>query len=130
MPSRTLTLSIVLTAALASGGCLDAIDLDSEEPAAVGAVEYAEFAAPGDTLTVGVRVVDISGRPVSDITVSWSVTAGGGTIIPMAHATDASGLATALWALGMGEEIQRARASVRRLPPVEFQVNTGPPDVD
>jgi hypothetical protein len=127
--SRSIAvLTLVLLAAVTA--CMDPVDTERFQPLAMGAVEYAEIASPGDTVTVGVRVIGMGGVPVPDVAVTWSVVAGGGQITPVEEVTDASGLATAHWALGPAEGTQVSRATGPGLPPVDFTVNTGPPEVD
>jgi VCBS repeat-containing protein len=48
-----------------------------------------------------VKVTDATGSPVADVTVTFEVTGGGGTVAPASAKTDASGLATVTsWTLG------------------------------
>lgn len=49
---------------------------------------------------VTVRLVDSDGEPRPDVPVHWTVTAGGGSIDPVAAETDANGMASAVWTLG------------------------------
>jgi hypothetical protein len=129
MPRPGLSHILAVALILASAGC-DPIAVPVGDPAGMGAEEYVQIANPGDTITVGVRVVAITGRPVPDVRVTWAVIDGGGAITPINEMTDEHGLAEARWALGMVAGEQVARASVRRLPSVDFVVDTGEPDID
>ncbi len=59
-------------------------------------------AVPGWMLrdTITVRVVNDDGSPRPGSPVTWSVTGGGGTIIPIGELSDSHGLAMAVWTLG------------------------------
>lgn len=129
MPRPRLSLFVLTVAAMATAACVDPIDLDVGEPAAMGAEAYPEIAAAGQTITIGVRVIDNMGRPVGNVTVTWAVVSGDGQVTPINAETDDSGLAQAQWTLGIVEGEQMVRASVRRLQSVEFVVNTGDPDI-
>lgn len=50
--------------------------------------------------TISVQVVDQSGNPVSGVTVTFTVVAGGGARSPSTAVTDASGIASTLWTIG------------------------------
>ena len=79
-----------------------------------------------DTLVV--RVTDRHGDPVEGVTVSWTVTAGVGTLEAVAEATDAEGHARAVWTLGAEEGQQTAEASAEGLDgsPVVFTATAAP----
>lgn len=51
-----------------------------------------------DTMTV--RVINDDGSPRAGAPVTWSVTAGGGAIVPIDDTSDSQGLAKAVWTLG------------------------------
>ena len=55
------------------------------------------------------------GTPVPEVTVSWSVIEGGGTISPASSTTNSSGVASAGFTLGPTEGVQRAQAEVSGL---------------
>lgn len=67
-----------------------------------------------------VRVIDEYGNGVPGVEVQWSVVAGGGEVTPPVSVTATDGTASATWALGPGEGIHEARATVAGLPPVSF----------
>src|SRR5574341_1526177 len=76
----------------------------------------------GQTGTVGqnlsqplvVQVTTSDGRGVPNVTVSWSVTAGGGSLTAASTQTDPTGVASVVWSLGTtaGSGNQTARARV------------------
>jgi len=77
------------------------------------------------------RVTDGSGNGVAGITVTWTVTAGGGSVNPASSATNGSGIATTVWTLGDTEGAQEVEASVDGLagPPATFTATgTAAPD--
>jgi plastocyanin len=67
----------------------------------------------GQTLVdpVVVTVTD-NGAPAVGETVTWSITAGGGTIAPTSVTTDADGHASSSWTLGTASGAQAAQASL------------------
>lgn len=84
-------------------------------PAGVAEVTPAARSGPAyaalDSLTV--RVVDASGSPLYNATVSWSVVAGGGSVSPASSRTDAAGIARTSWTLGGRlDSVQVVRATV------------------
>ncbi|HET9947685.1 MAG TPA: hypothetical protein VFQ22_02050, partial [Longimicrobiales bacterium] len=96
---------------------LEAGDLQDDTVAATLPVAYA------------VRVVDAGATGVEGVTVTWTVTEGGGSVTPTS-VTDASGVATAVRVLGTVPGAHAAAASVGGLAPVTFtgNVTVGSPD--
>jgi hypothetical protein len=84
--------------------------------------------ALADSLVV--RVTDSFGNPVSGAIVTWTVTAGGGSVSPASSATNATGEARTRWTLGAAAGQQSVSATVGSLPPLVFtataNVATGP----
>ena len=82
----------------------------------------------GQTATVGtllpnpfvVRVNDQEGNPVAGFTVTWEVTAGGGTLTAEESPSDAQGLASTSLQLGGTPGLNRVRASIGSPSPVVF----------
>jgi hypothetical protein len=70
--------------------------------------------AAGAPLAAGlvVKVVDGSGNPVIGATVTWAVTAGGGSPNPASSTTDANGQAGTSWTLGAAPGTNTLNASV------------------
>lgn len=67
-----------------------------------------------------VRVNDQAGNPLPGITVTWAVTAGGGSIAPATDLTDATGLSQARLTLGASVGSNSVTATVQGLTPVSF----------
>lgn len=93
-------------------------------PASMVAVSLTTQAAPagsnvGDPPSVIVR--DASGIPVSGVAVTFSVTAGGGTVVGSPATTDANGIATlSSWRLGPQSGLNTVTATASNLPTVTF----------
>lgn len=62
--------------------------------------------------TLGLKVTDASGAPVSGVTVTWTTAPSNGTISGATNTTDAAGAATASWTLSPVIAQQKAIASV------------------
>lgn len=75
-------------------------------------------AGDGQTGTVGqavaqtlqVRVVDANGSAIADVTVSWGVTAGGGSVGQSSSVSGSDGVASVTWTLGTEVGAQRVTA--------------------
>lgn len=78
-----------------------------------------------DSLEVVLR--DASGAPVPGVTVQWTVTGGGGTLIPPTSVTDANGRARSSWLLGPNPGPTTATASVAGGPSATFTATILPP---
>lgn len=94
----------MFVAVLAAGfaGC-DSATPDSRDPADL--IELAgdgQFALPNTPVpeSLVVRVVDANDQGVSGVAVSWTPTTGGGTVLPAATSSDATGRLAARWVLG------------------------------
>ena len=102
-----------------------AITADAEPVAAetrLVALDTAQLADIGGKLPhpVAIRVTDTSGRPLTDIPVSW-VALDGGTLAPLAPRTDSLGEARVEWTLSNRAGTQRLRVQVgttRAVPPI------------
>jgi glucose/arabinose dehydrogenase len=86
-----------------------------------------QTAAAGTALPqpLRVRVLDRHGSGVSGVAVAFSVSSGGGSIVPQTAATDAAGQAEASWTLGATPGEQQVRASSAGLPPLVFTATAG-----
>ena len=124
MRSSSLRAFVVGVAALAIGGCGgDGSTGNAPSPADVTIVS-----GNGQTGMVGtelpgalvVRVTDSGSRPAAGVTVSWVVTAGGGSVTPATGPTDATGSASARWTLGTAPGPNRTTATVGGVPAVTF----------
>jgi hypothetical protein len=82
-----------------------------------------------DTLPVDptVVVLDINGRPVKGVTVTWAVTGGGGRIDQVSTLTDLEGVAAVRWVLGSVPGPQQLKASVRGFPALVFSATATSP---
>jgi alpha-tubulin suppressor-like RCC1 family protein len=74
----------------------------------------AQEAIPGATLPIdpSVRVTDEFGNPIAGETVSFAVSLGGGSVSSASVATDAEGVASARFTLGLSSGAQRLTASI------------------
>jgi hypothetical protein len=72
------------------------------------------------TAALVVKVVDGSGNPVIGATVTWAVTAGGGSPNPASSTTDANGQAATTWTLGPTPGTNTLTASVTGVGAVTF----------
>ena len=92
---------------------------DESQPAAVLPHDGDGQAAPaGATLAdeLVARVTDSRGRPLSDQEVTFTVTTGGGQVLPGTGRTDADGLVSTRWTLGPAAGAQRVRAQASGAP--------------
>ncbi len=73
-----------------------------------------------------VRIDDVGGNPVPGAEVTWRVTAGGGSVAPAVGTSDSTGLAQAVWTLGVaGENLAEAR--FEGLSGIVFSATSRPP---
>jgi hypothetical protein len=75
---------------------------------------------------LSVRVRSADGRAMSGVAVSWSVTAGQGSIQPAGAVTDAEGRASANWTLGTTAGAQQASATIEGVEPATFSATANP----
>jgi hypothetical protein len=113
--ARRLVVGLVATAFSASCSATPDTGTPAGPPAAI-----ASFAGDQQTGLVGstlvspltVKVTDATGAAVSGVTVTWTVTDGGGTVAPTTSTTDASGRAITVLTLGATIGPQAVTASV------------------
>jgi plastocyanin len=81
-----------------------------------------QVAAAGTALPESLAVIvrDDAGAPLPGVAVTWSVTAGGGSVSPTTRTSDAGGIAKTRRTLGPNAGTQTARATVSPLTPVNF----------
>jgi len=81
-----------------------------------------QIGAAGTPLTDSLAVIvkDNAGTPLPGVTVTWSVTAGGGSVSPTSRISDASGISKTRRTLGPNAGTQTARATTGILTPVNF----------
>ncbi|MGI8497783.1 MAG: CHRD domain-containing protein [Gemmatimonadaceae bacterium] len=120
---------IVLAAAatstlLAANGCSDSTS--PPKPASVVAFNTVRDTIVGRPVndSLAVKVTDSGGTPVSGITVTWAVTAGGGTVTPTTSVTNASGIARTAWTLGQTPGANTVTATVSGITPATFTVQS------
>jgi plastocyanin len=70
--------------------------------------------------SLAVIVKDQGGAPLANVTVTFSVTAGGGSVSPTSRVTDASGIAKTRRTLGPNAGTQTASATAGSLAPAQF----------
>ena len=91
-------------------------------------------AAAGSAVDIEPMVVvrDASGNAVAGVSVTFAVTAGGGSVAPEAVTTAADGRASAAWRLGtqVGDNTLRATIAAPAAVPVEFHAEAVPGPVD
>ena len=108
----------VLTIALAGvAGCSDSPPVQPIAPAHISIIDGdGQVGTPGSVLIrpLAVAVTDQEDKPVPDVSVTWSVLTGGGTITP-ASETDADGVASANFTLGPALGDQTVQAEVAGL---------------
>ncbi|MEA2722757.1 MAG: hypothetical protein QOH59_528 [Gemmatimonadales bacterium] len=119
MQTRTAILAILL---IGSAGCNSSDPLRpsaaTQLASAGGNGQIGELGgALGNPLTV--LATDVAGNPVPDVTVSWSVVSGGGSVTP-SSTTNVSGIATAVFTLGATLGEQSVQAEAAGLSPVVF----------
>ena len=80
----------------------------------VSAVTNGQTGVAGTVLAqpVGVLVVDQNGAPFANATVTWTVTAGGGSVASPTSVTDATGTATVAFTLGSTVGVDSLEASI------------------
>jgi len=113
----------LLLALIAASGCT--LNTDVSGPSAVIKYSGDQQTAPANTalqLPLTVIVVNQFGAQVKDVTVSWVITAGGGSVSAPATLTDESGLASVNYTTGPtpGQAIIQAR--VNGILPLSFSI--------
>jgi len=124
--------SVALVAALLALSCTDSTS-PKVGPASNIATSWAipDVAVAGDEIPLrpSVRITDAANHPVSGVTVTFSVVAGGGTIEGGTQLTNEFGVATVgRWILGRNFGVNQLAASSGNLPVVEFKVRGIAPD--
>jgi len=131
MQAHSIPTSLAMFAALSLAGCGG----DSAAPEVP--VTLTLVSGDGQSGTVGeeladplvVRVTTVEGETIADVSVSWSVDAGGGQVSPSSDATNQDGLSEVTWSLGRNASAaQTATASVSGPSPssVTFNATAAP----
>jgi hypothetical protein len=63
------------------------------------------------SVPLAVRVLGASDQPVAGVTVTWTVTSGGGTVFPATSVSNDTGVAETRWTLGQTEGTQTVQAT-------------------
>jgi hypothetical protein len=91
---------------------------------ALGTLPSTVPTAAGSGDSIRVRVMDGGGNPKQGISVSFAVTAGGGTVSPASAVTDAQGRAASLFVTDPKVGANTATATIAGAAPVSFSVTT------
>lgn len=75
---------------------------------------------PGAARDLTVRVADQYGNSIAGQQVTWTITGGNGTVVPVSPTTGADGRVTARWTAGDAQVEQSVTASVGALQPARF----------
>jgi plastocyanin len=81
-----------------------------------------QVGAAGTALPESLAVIvrDVSGAPLAGVNVTFTVTAGGGTVSPASRVTNAAGIAKTLRTLGPNAGTQTVSAAAGSLTPIQF----------
>ena len=120
-PLQRITISAALAALVITVGCSGDDGTNpppppDNSPAAVNVVSgNGQSGTVGSTLqqSLVVRVTDSSGSPLGNITITWSVTAGGGSLASATSSTDAQGQAQNQLTLGTSPGANAVQAAVQ-----------------
>jgi Leishmanolysin len=127
-PKGLLFSSSGLLSAAASG-----LTLTAGAPGAVTANStVSQSALTGSDITAlpSVRVADLDGNPISGASVTFAITAGGGSSTGGAQTTNTNGVATVGgWTVGPSQGTNTMTATVAGLPVVSFNVTAAPAGV-
>ena len=106
--------TLTATAAGVTGNVIFTATATADVPSALQAVNSGQTYLYGGQLPtpLQVRAIDQFGNPAPGATVTWTTTAGGGTVTPIDVATDASGIARANYRLGAVPGANHVQASI------------------
>ncbi|HTR79159.1 MAG TPA: Ig-like domain-containing protein [Gemmatimonadaceae bacterium] len=107
-----LALAVLVAAATACSSDQNTGPLVATSITASAGASQSGTVATALAAAVEVTVTDQDGNAVSNATVSWLVTAGGGTVASAASQTDARGKATVIWTLGTVAGVDSLQASI------------------
>ena len=120
---RALVLAVVSLGLAACGGGGGGGHKQPPVPASITIVSgNGQSGSVGTELpaALSVSVNDSLGRAVAGATVTWTVTAGGGSVTPASSVTDSGGVANTRWTLGTSAGANRATATVAGVVPTTF----------
>lgn len=116
---------LALLAAGVLAGCSDSTQPPDRQATTIAELDgNSQQGLAASTLSAPLRVEvkDASGQPVAGVTVSWSVSAGGGSVMPASSTSDGSGVAATTFTLGPVAGVQTVTAAASGLAgsPVSF----------
>jgi hypothetical protein len=117
---RNVALLVPLATA---GGCT--LDTDVSGPAAIILYSGDQQSAPTNTALaqpLAVLVVTQFGQPIQNVTVTWTIASGGGTLSETSTLTNASGIASVTYTTGATAGSAVIEARVQGVPPLTFSV--------
>ena len=121
MRHRRLFSALAFTGSLILSGCTSGTEPRTIPLRLERAAGDEQGALVGATLQTPLRVRIVRGtRPVANVTVTWAVTAGGGSVSPTTSVTNADGYAETTWQLGNQQGEQKATATAEGVAPIEF----------
>jgi len=124
IPPRSLHLVVLLGVALAACGGGGETTAPTFTVTSVGALPSSVAAGSPVGDSIRVRVVDGGGNGKQGITVSFAVTAGGGTVSPASAVTDAQGRAASRFVTDPKVGANTATATIAGAAPVSFSLTT------
>jgi len=123
--NRSVAVRAIMLASMSVfvGACT--LTTENNDPAAMGKTNGDLQTAPVNTvlaLPLEVLVVNQFGEPLSNITVNWTITSGGGVLSATPTLTDASGKTSVTYTTGPATGSASINAQVHGLFPVIFTV--------
>jgi len=117
---RKLAMLITL---VASTGCT--LNTDVSDPAAIINFSGDQQSAPTNTALptpLVVLVVSQFAQPLQDVTVTWTIASGAGSLSAASSQTDANGLASVTYTTGPTAGAAVIQARVSGVPPITFNI--------
>jgi hypothetical protein len=123
--NRSVAVRAIMLASMSAfiGACT--LTTENNEPAAMGKTNGDQQTQPVNTVLpvpLEVLVVNQFGEPLSNITVNWTITSGGGTLSATPTLTDATGKTSVTYTTGPTSGSASINAQVHGLFPVIFTV--------
>ena len=110
---QPLRLARVFAALILFAGCGGGTDVPPPTTVArIGGDQQQGFINTALSVPLSVRVTGSDGLALEGVTVSWTVTSGGGSVSPATSVTDGNGVATTTWTLGPVPGQQTVTASL------------------
>ncbi len=111
------------TALIMAAACADPnspVELTPTAVSIVGGNDQTRSVNSALSTPLAIRITDAQGKPLSGVTVRWSVASGGGNVSPTSSTSDTDGAAQSSWTLGSTPGQQTTVATVSGLPAVTF----------